>query len=235
MKRQIDVWGSWGEWGKCSRSCGGGVSFRQRRCYSQRWGLTSFFFFLSFFKCVFLLLSSCASVPIYIQNKNDLVFDSRGISHLSSLWDDPQLQSCHCCFEQCCLQHILALAPSLEHSGFPVRSGADWYWQQWFNQVQCGRPGGEGGESRAVGFSPESQWLYQDFLRLRIPRKVNCPRRNGRVELAQVVLTLCHLICSWVRCSEDDGWDLTCWKRWTWEILLWIKTKKRGGKKPGSQ
>ncbi|NXE08013.1 PPN protein, partial [Lophotis ruficrista] len=36
MKRQIDVWGSWGEWGKCSRSCGGGVSFRQRLCYSQR-------------------------------------------------------------------------------------------------------------------------------------------------------------------------------------------------------
>ncbi|KFW63734.1 Papilin, partial [Pygoscelis adeliae] len=36
LKRQIDVWGSWGEWGKCSRSCGGGVSFRQRRCYSQR-------------------------------------------------------------------------------------------------------------------------------------------------------------------------------------------------------
>ncbi|NWT09893.1 PPN protein, partial [Vireo altiloquus] len=36
MKRQADVWGSWGEWGKCSRSCGGGVSFRQRRCYSQR-------------------------------------------------------------------------------------------------------------------------------------------------------------------------------------------------------
>ncbi|XP_069714313.1 papilin isoform X1 [Phaenicophaeus curvirostris] len=36
MKRQIDVWGSWGEWSKCSRSCGGGVSFRQRRCYSQR-------------------------------------------------------------------------------------------------------------------------------------------------------------------------------------------------------
>ncbi|XP_009959774.1 PREDICTED: papilin [Leptosomus discolor] len=36
MKRQIDVWGSWGEWGKCSRSCGGGVSFRQRRCCSQR-------------------------------------------------------------------------------------------------------------------------------------------------------------------------------------------------------
>ncbi|KFV04566.1 Papilin, partial [Pterocles gutturalis] len=36
VKRQIDVWGSWGEWGKCSRSCGGGVSFRQRQCYSQR-------------------------------------------------------------------------------------------------------------------------------------------------------------------------------------------------------
>ncbi|NXM39917.1 PPN protein, partial [Gymnorhina tibicen] len=36
MKRQVDAWGSWGEWGKCSRSCGGGVSFRQRRCYSQR-------------------------------------------------------------------------------------------------------------------------------------------------------------------------------------------------------
>ncbi|NWS53575.1 PPN protein, partial [Chunga burmeisteri] len=36
MKRQTDVWGSWGEWGKCSRSCGGGVSFRQRHCYSQR-------------------------------------------------------------------------------------------------------------------------------------------------------------------------------------------------------
>ncbi|XP_009668707.2 papilin isoform X2 [Struthio camelus] len=36
MKRQVDVWGSWGEWGECSRSCGGGVSFRQRRCYSQR-------------------------------------------------------------------------------------------------------------------------------------------------------------------------------------------------------
>ncbi|NWR70372.1 PPN protein, partial [Centropus unirufus] len=36
MKRQIGVWGSWGEWGRCSRSCGGGVSFRQRHCYSQR-------------------------------------------------------------------------------------------------------------------------------------------------------------------------------------------------------
>ncbi|NXR18212.1 PPN protein, partial [Cinclus mexicanus] len=36
MRRQVDVWGSWSEWSKCSRSCGGGVSFRQRRCYSQR-------------------------------------------------------------------------------------------------------------------------------------------------------------------------------------------------------
>ncbi|NWU13860.1 PPN protein, partial [Cephalopterus ornatus] len=36
MKRQVDVWGNWGEWSKCSRSCGGGVSFRQRHCYSQR-------------------------------------------------------------------------------------------------------------------------------------------------------------------------------------------------------
>ncbi|KAF4787916.1 papilin, proteoglycan like sulfated glycoprotein [Turdus rufiventris] len=36
MKRQVDVWGSWSEWSKCSRSCGGGVSFRQRHCYSQR-------------------------------------------------------------------------------------------------------------------------------------------------------------------------------------------------------
>ncbi|NXU13793.1 PPN protein, partial [Pardalotus punctatus] len=36
VKRQVDVWGSWGEWGRCSRSCGGGVSIRQRRCYSQR-------------------------------------------------------------------------------------------------------------------------------------------------------------------------------------------------------
>ncbi|NXI14665.1 PPN protein, partial [Irena cyanogastra] len=36
MKRQVDVWGSWGEWSRCSRSCGGGVSFRHRHCYSQR-------------------------------------------------------------------------------------------------------------------------------------------------------------------------------------------------------
>uniref|UniRef100_UPI0025403722 papilin n=1 Tax=Euleptes europaea TaxID=460621 RepID=UPI0025403722 len=36
VKRQSDFWGSWGEWSDCSRSCGGGVSARQRRCYSQR-------------------------------------------------------------------------------------------------------------------------------------------------------------------------------------------------------
>uniref|UniRef100_A0A8C8R5M9 Papilin n=1 Tax=Pelusios castaneus TaxID=367368 RepID=A0A8C8R5M9_9SAUR len=35
-KRQTDFWGSWGEWSECSRSCGGGISFQQRRCYSQR-------------------------------------------------------------------------------------------------------------------------------------------------------------------------------------------------------
>ncbi|KAJ7344775.1 hypothetical protein JRQ81_000725, partial [Phrynocephalus forsythii] len=35
-KRQTDSWGSWGAWGECSRSCGGGVSIRHRRCYSQR-------------------------------------------------------------------------------------------------------------------------------------------------------------------------------------------------------
>uniref|UniRef100_A0A8C0HA93 Papilin, proteoglycan like sulfated glycoprotein n=1 Tax=Chelonoidis abingdonii TaxID=106734 RepID=A0A8C0HA93_CHEAB len=36
LVRQIDFWGGWGEWSGCSRSCGGGISFRQRRCYSQR-------------------------------------------------------------------------------------------------------------------------------------------------------------------------------------------------------
>ncbi|XP_069065025.1 papilin isoform X2 [Pleurodeles waltl] len=36
-KRQSnDFWGSWGEWGECSRTCGGGVSFRHRQCYSRR-------------------------------------------------------------------------------------------------------------------------------------------------------------------------------------------------------
>ncbi|XP_019352076.1 papilin isoform X4 [Alligator mississippiensis] len=36
VKRQNDVWGSWGEWHECSRTCGGGISFRQRLCHSQR-------------------------------------------------------------------------------------------------------------------------------------------------------------------------------------------------------
>uniref|UniRef100_A0A7M4FQK1 Papilin n=1 Tax=Crocodylus porosus TaxID=8502 RepID=A0A7M4FQK1_CROPO len=36
VKRQSDVWGSWGEWHECSRTCGGGISFRQRLCHSQR-------------------------------------------------------------------------------------------------------------------------------------------------------------------------------------------------------
>ncbi|KAM9294417.1 papilin [Gastrophryne carolinensis] len=35
-KRQSDFWDNWSDWGECSRSCGGGVSFRERRCYSRR-------------------------------------------------------------------------------------------------------------------------------------------------------------------------------------------------------
>ncbi|XP_053553760.1 LOW QUALITY PROTEIN: papilin [Bombina bombina] len=35
-KRQSDFWDNWGEWGECSRSCGGGVSVRERQCYSRR-------------------------------------------------------------------------------------------------------------------------------------------------------------------------------------------------------
>ncbi|XP_051052278.1 papilin [Phodopus roborovskii] len=36
VRRQSDTWGSWGEWSPCSRTCGGGISFRERPCYSQR-------------------------------------------------------------------------------------------------------------------------------------------------------------------------------------------------------
>ncbi|XP_072896604.1 papilin isoform X3 [Hemitrygon akajei] len=34
--RQADYWGPWGEWGECSRTCGIGVTFRERRCYLNR-------------------------------------------------------------------------------------------------------------------------------------------------------------------------------------------------------
>ncbi|XP_069773520.1 papilin-like isoform X2 [Narcine bancroftii] len=34
--RQADYWGHWGEWGECSRTCGIGVTFRERQCYSSR-------------------------------------------------------------------------------------------------------------------------------------------------------------------------------------------------------
>ncbi|KAM9714065.1 papilin isoform 6-T7 [Dama dama] len=36
VRRQSDTWGSWGNWSPCSRTCGGGVSFRERLCYTQR-------------------------------------------------------------------------------------------------------------------------------------------------------------------------------------------------------
>ncbi|XP_066464457.1 papilin isoform X2 [Eleutherodactylus coqui] len=35
-KRQGDFWDNWSDWRECSRSCGGGVSFRERQCYSRR-------------------------------------------------------------------------------------------------------------------------------------------------------------------------------------------------------
>ncbi|XP_043838694.1 papilin isoform X2 [Dromiciops gliroides] len=36
VRRQSEGWGRWGEWSPCSRTCGGGVSFQERHCYSQR-------------------------------------------------------------------------------------------------------------------------------------------------------------------------------------------------------
>ncbi|KAM9646229.1 papilin isoform 2-T2 [Trichechus inunguis] len=36
VRRQTDIWGHWGEWSPCSRTCGGGISFRERPCHSQR-------------------------------------------------------------------------------------------------------------------------------------------------------------------------------------------------------
>ncbi|XP_069321199.1 papilin isoform X2 [Eulemur rufifrons] len=36
VRQQSDTWGPWGQWSPCSRTCGGGISFRERPCYSQR-------------------------------------------------------------------------------------------------------------------------------------------------------------------------------------------------------
>ena len=29
-------WGDWQEWSKCSKKCGGGISYRKRRCYQSK-------------------------------------------------------------------------------------------------------------------------------------------------------------------------------------------------------
>ncbi|XP_060031479.1 papilin isoform X2 [Erinaceus europaeus] len=34
--RRSDAWGSWGGWSPCTRTCGGGISFRERPCSAQR-------------------------------------------------------------------------------------------------------------------------------------------------------------------------------------------------------
>ncbi|XP_037357738.1 papilin [Talpa occidentalis] len=36
VRRQSESWGPWGSWSPCSRTCGGGISFRERPCYSHR-------------------------------------------------------------------------------------------------------------------------------------------------------------------------------------------------------
>ncbi|XP_012579846.1 PREDICTED: papilin [Condylura cristata] len=36
VRRQSESWGPWGGWSPCSRTCGGGISFRERPCYSHR-------------------------------------------------------------------------------------------------------------------------------------------------------------------------------------------------------
>ncbi|KAG8507748.1 Papilin, partial [Galemys pyrenaicus] len=36
VRRQAESWGPWGSWSPCSRTCGGGISFRERPCYAHR-------------------------------------------------------------------------------------------------------------------------------------------------------------------------------------------------------